>query len=85
MKWKFLDISADTNSRGVVQARPMGGQVMLGGRINRTQQTVTGLAWLDLQCFIGLPRSSLCTGPSSPDWCGFGGGLVVSARLCHRC
>lgn len=55
---------------------------MLGGRINRTQQTVTGLAWLDLQCFIGLPRSSLCTGPSSPDWCGFGGGLVVSARLC---
>ena len=66
-------------------ARLVGGQVMFGGSINRTQWTVAGCLnmMLALQCFTLLRVSQLVL-VFSDSW-GFSGGLAVSAGSCHHC
>ena len=61
-KWKFLVVSCDADSLMwcFAEARPVGGQVMFGKSITRTQWEDSDgvLAKLALHCFIGLTSLS---------------------------
>ena len=61
MKWKFLDVSCGADSLWCfAEVRPMGGHVMFGDIIYRTQWTVTEAVHLQsLLIFDSLRKTQL--------------------------